>query len=192
MDSFIHYKKFKGGGVFVELGLGKNEVKLYPYTTDWQIEFNRVKEQIVGVTGLQSEQIQHIGSTAINDMPAKPIIDILVGVEDIAKIDKVLFKELASIGFLRLRVHRPGEIVLAMFKDDTFEVKTHFIHMVDFDKELWRNLLFFRDYLNANKEAKEEYQNLKIISAKQEDINIDTYTDLKEPFVKRIFTKRNN
>ncbi|WP_277584387.1 GrpB family protein [Psychrobacillus antarcticus] len=174
----------------MEIGLAKNEVKLYAYTEEWQNEFRKVKQQIMDVTGLEAERIQHIGSTAIKDMPAKPIIDLLVGVDDLAKIEKTLFKELQNIGFLRLRVERADEIVLAMFTDDTYEVKTHFIHMVDFDKELWRNQLFFRDYLNSNVEAREEYRKIKTTSAKQEDININTYTDLKEPFVKSIFTRR--
>ncbi|MFJ7826455.1 GrpB family protein [Psychrobacillus sp. NPDC096623] len=176
----------------MKLGLAKNEVKLLPYTTDWEKEFKRVKLEIIGATGLQGDRIQHIGSTAIINMPAKPIIDLLLGVDEISKVDKAIFKELQNIGFLRLRVERPDEIVFAKFTDETYEVKTHFIHMVDFDKELWKNQLFFRDYLNLNEKAREEYVNIKITSAKQEDININTYTDLKEPFVKSIFTIRTN
>ena len=91
-----------------------------------------------------------------------------------------------------LRVERPDEVVLAKFTEDTYEVKTHFIHMVDFDKELWKNQLFFRDYLYSNDEAREEYRKIKLTSAKQKDININSYTDMKEPFVKSIFSKRNN
>lgn len=174
----------------MELGLAKDEVKLLPYTAKWKKEFNRVKQQIIDVTGLEENRIQHIGSTAINDMPAKPIIDILLGVHDILKVDKTIIKELASIGFLRLRVERPDEIVLAKFTDDTYEVKTHYIHMVDLDKELWKNQLFFRDYLKANEVAREEYRMIKVTSAIQKGININSYTDLKEPFVKRIFSKR--
>lgn len=176
----------------MKLGLVKNEVKLSPYTTEWKEEFNRVKIEIVNATGIEGQRIQHIGSTAINNMPAKPIIDIIIGVEDLVKVDKAIYKKLGNIGFLRLRVERPGEIVFAKFTDDTFEVKTHFIHMVDFDKELWKNQLFFRDYLNANDEAREEYRYLKTTNAKQKDIDINTYTDLKEPFVKSIFKMRTN
>lgn len=174
----------------MKLGLGKNEVKLVQYTVEWIKEFNRVKQEIIKVTGFEDDQIEHIGSTAIVDLHAKPIIDILIGVDDILNVDKTIMKELASIGFLRLRVERPGEIVLAMFTDDTYEVKTHYIHMVDFGKELWKNQLFFRDYLNANEVAREEYRMIKVTSAKHKDININTYTDLKEPFVKSIFSKR--
>ncbi|WP_391122216.1 GrpB family protein [Psychrobacillus sp. L3] len=87
-----------------------------------------------------------------------------------------------KMNFLRLKLERPSEIVFAKFRDDTFEVKIHFIHVVDYDKVLWRNLVFFRDYLNANENAREEYKRLKITE----------YTDLKEPFMKSIFAKRTN
>lgn len=174
----------------MKLGLFKNVVKLAPYTAAWEKEFDRVKLEILETTGLLGERIQHIGSIAITNMPAKPIIDILIGIDDISKVDKAIFKQLQSIGFLRLSVERPGEIVLAKFTDDTYEMKTHFIHMVDFEEELWCNQLFFRNYLNSNEKAKEAYMNIKIQSAKQKNINISAYTDLKEPFVKSIYSKR--
>ncbi|WP_391209312.1 GrpB family protein [Psychrobacillus sp. L4] len=166
----------------MNLGLSKNEVKLMPYTSEWNTEFIRVKDELLKHVDIKANCIEHIGSTAITDMVAKPIIDILVGVDDIEKVDIPFMKALQKVGFLRLKVERPGEIEFAKFTDDTFEVKTHFIHLVDYDNELWRNLVFFRDYLNTNEKAREEYKRLKITE----------YTNLKEPFVKSIFAKRTN
>ena len=80
----------------MELGLAKNEVKLSPYTAEWEKEFNRVKLEIIEVTGLEEERIQHIGSTAIKNMPAKPIIDILVGIDDITKVDKATIQRITK------------------------------------------------------------------------------------------------
>jgi GrpB-like predicted nucleotidyltransferase (UPF0157 family) len=176
----------------MRLGLSKDEVKLSKYTSEWNIEFNRVKQEIVAVTKLETKRIEHIGSTAIKDMVAKPIIDILIGIEDITHIVNNMMKALQSIGFLPLRVERQGEIVLAKFIDDTYKVKTHYIHLVDYDKELWKNLIFFRDYLNTIDEARDEYKKLKVALAERKSINITTYTNLKEPFVKGIFSLRTN
>ena len=67
----------------MNLGMYKDEVKLVPYTAEWSEEFQRVKKQILFSTGLETGRVEHIGSTAIVDMPSKPIIDIVVGVEDI-------------------------------------------------------------------------------------------------------------
>ena len=162
-----------------------------PYTNEWKTEFTRVKEALLKQMDIRANCIEHIGSTAITDMVAKPIIDILVGVNDIEKVDISFMEALHKVGFLRLKVERPGEIVFAKFTDDTFVVKTHFIHVVEYEKELWRNLVFFRDYLNANEKAREEYKRLKISYATRGNIEITEYTDLKEPFVRNIFTKKN-
>jgi GrpB-like predicted nucleotidyltransferase (UPF0157 family) len=163
-----------------------------PYTNEWKTEFTRVKEALLKQMDIRANCIEHIGSTAITDMVAKPIIDILAGVNDIEKVDISFMEALHKVGFLRLKVERPGEIVFAKFTDDTFVVKTHFIHVVEYEKELWRNLVFFRDYLNANEKAREEYKRLKISYATRGNIEITEYTDLKEPFVRKIFTKRTN
>ena len=91
---------------------------------------------------MQENRIEHIGSTAIKDMVAKPILDLVVGVHDVENVDKAIFQGLKEAGFLRLRVQRPNEIVLAKFTDETYEVKTHFIHLVEYNKDLWKNLIF--------------------------------------------------
>lgn len=84
----------------MDLGLAKNEVRLLPYSTEWKKEFKRVKTEIMTATGFEEKRIEHIGSTAIYNLPAKPVIDLLVGVDNIKNVDKSLFKELQKIGFL--------------------------------------------------------------------------------------------
>src|SRR5699024_12871693 len=96
---------------------------------------------------ITKSNIEHIGSTYIKDMMDKPIIDIVIGVNDITNIERNDFRGLKKTGFLRRKVERPNEIVLAKFTDDTYKEKTHFIHLVDYNKDLWKNFIFFRDYL---------------------------------------------
>lgn len=114
-----------------------------------------------------------------------------MGVDDLQKVDKPLLKSFSKAGFLRLKVERPGEIVLAKFIDDTYKEKTHFIHLVEYQKELWNNLIFFRDYLNTNEDAKTQYLDIKLGYLKDSTKGIKEYTDFKEEFVKGIFAKRN-
>ena len=175
----------------MELGLKGNEVKIVPYTKEWRHEFLRVKKEIHQNTDLEENRIEHMGSTAIEGMRAKPIIDILVGVDELTALDSSVVEGLKAIGFYRLRVDRPGEIVFAKFIDDTYREKTHFIHLVEYGGELWENLLFFRDYLIANEEAREEYTELKLDYLEKSSTGINEYTNHKEDFVKNIFAKRN-
>ncbi|CDZ98997.1 dephospho-CoA kinase/protein folding accessory domain-containing protein [Jeotgalicoccus saudimassiliensis] len=173
----------------MELGLEHSEVRIVDYTDKWADEFEKVKQGLIDSTGLEDERIEHIGSTAIKGMPAKPIIDILVGVNDLNSVDKSLFQCFGKEGFLRLKVERSGEIVLAKFKDDSYQVKTHFIHLVEYRKQLWDDLIFFRDYLNENEEARRQYLNIKEEFLNNKSEGILEYTDFKEAFVKRIISE---
>lgn len=174
----------------MNLGLKRDEVRLEAHYDAWKKEFLRVKQDIVNSTSIQENRIEHIGSTAIQNIVAKPILDLVVGVDDIENVDKAFYQGLKEAGFLKLKVERPNEIVLAKFTDDTYEVKTHFIHLVEYNKELWKNLIFFRDYLNSNETAREQYQALKMNFLEEGTGGINEYTDYKEQFVKGIYEIR--
>jgi|SRR5579875_803247 len=173
------------------LGLEKNEVRLVPFTNDYSKEFKKIKQMIVDSLNISGERIEHIGSTAIINIQAKPILDILLGVDDVEEIPKEIIQKLKEIGFYQLNVERTGEIVFAKFTDKTFTKRTHYIHLVKFKGELWNDLIFFRDYLNSNELAKREYENLKeAIISNNADITMGEYTNRKEDFVKRIINLR--
>ncbi|MDM5192011.1 GrpB family protein [Bacillus hominis] len=174
----------------MDLGITGDEIKLVNYTDEWKKEFSKVKHEIKENTHIEANRIEHIGSTAIEGMVSKPVIDILVAVDDLNAVEKRITDDFKSIGFLRLKVERPGEIIFAKFTDSTFQKRTHYIHLVEYEKGIWNNLIFFRDYLNANEEAKVEYKNLKLDYAKKHSVGIKKYTDHKESFVKGVFKKR--
>ncbi|MBT2636904.1 GrpB family protein [Bacillus sp. ISL-39] len=174
----------------MKLGLKRDEVKLDTYTPEWSNEFDRVKNAIIKNTKIAEQQIEHIGSTSILGMDAKPIIDILVGVDDITNLDEGIISGFKNIGFLRLKVQRSSEIVFSRFTDETFLVKTHFIHLVEYRKELWKNLIFFRDHLNSYEDAKLEYLKVKKAYLEKSSTGINEYTAHKEDFVKKIFSLR--
>lgn len=69
-------------------------------------------------------------------------------------------------------------------------VKTHFIHLVKYKEELWNNLVFFRDYLNSNEDARLEYLKVKKDYLEKSSTGVNEYTDHKAAFVKRIFNLR--
>lgn len=175
----------------MKLGLKKDEVILVPHEAGWKREFNATKENILQHTNLQSDQIEHIGSTSIEGIHAKPVIDIVIGVEDLDSLDKTFFKELKEAGFYRLQVEKPDEIVCAKFTDASFKMKTHFIHLVEFNKKKWHQMRFFRDYLNANEAVKKEYEALKDAFFRTGREGITEYTNNKEQFVQSIFMKMN-
>jgi GrpB-like predicted nucleotidyltransferase (UPF0157 family) len=176
----------------MKLGLKKDEIRLEAYTPEWLEEYSRVKKDILNNLNIDGNRIQHIGSTAIKGILAKPIIDILLGVDELDSVDEGFISGLKTSGFLRLKVERPGEIVFARFTDDTYSVKTHFIHLTEYKKDLWNDLIFFRDYLNSNEAARKEYLEIKTDYLKKSSTGINEYTTHKEAFVKSIFNLRTN
>jgi len=174
----------------MQLGLKRNEVKIVPFSSTWKEAFHKTQKQIQKYTGLNHSRIEHIGSTAIEGMHAKPVIDILVGTNMITPPDKKLMKGLKAAGFLRLRVERPEEIICAKFTDNTYQEKTHFVHLVVYKGDLWKDLIFFRDYLNGHEEARKAYSLIKESFVKNASSGINAYTDYKESFVKNIIDKR--
>lgn len=184
-----HLQNLEKGWIIIKLGLKKDEVILVPHEAGWKREFAETKEKILNHTSLQPHQIEHIGSTSIEGIHAKPVIDIVIGVENLDSLDKAFFTGLKEAGFYRLQVDRPDEIVCAKFTDTTFEMKTHFVHLVELNKKKWHQMRFFRDYLNANEAAKKEYEMLKDAFFKTGKEGINEYTNYKEQFVQSIFMK---
>lgn len=168
----------------MKLGLKNNEVVIVPYNQEWKIEFNRVRQEILKNININCNCIEHVGSTAIKGIKAKPIIDILIGVDDISKLDDSFFNQLKKIGFYRLRVQKHDEIVCAKFIDNTFEFKTHIIHLVNFNQKKWNDLILFRDILRTHDNIKKQYENIKQTFLENNLNEITAYTAYKENFVK--------
>ncbi|MFD2177457.1 GrpB family protein [Veronia pacifica] len=142
------------------------------------------------MTGIAEECIQHIGSTAIQGITAKPIIDIAIGIDSLNDINDKLTSQLKTLGFIPMpRQMMEGRFILAKYTDDTCQVKTHYIHFVELEGSAWSDLLFFRDHLNQNQQARAEYAAIKQHAAEKYN-HIEQYTDAKESFVKKIFSQR--
>ncbi|MFC4737959.1 GrpB family protein [Bacillus daqingensis] len=172
------------------LGLKRNDVRLVPYDPQWsQMADERIKE-LSAVTDIPENRIAHIGSTAIADMPAKPIIDLAIGVDQLDADHNDLFCRLKQCGFLRLRVQKQEEIVFAAFTDDSYETKTHILHLMTYNGELWNNLLFFRNYMNTHSAEHSAYAALKKRAAAAHPTSIPAYTEEKTAFVHRIYQLR--
>src|SRR5699024_3438349 len=172
------------------LGLKRNEVKIVPFSPDWKEAFNTTQKQIQKRTGLNHSRIEHIDTTAIEGMHAKPVIDILEGTDTHTPPEKELMRCLQTAGYHRIRVEQPEEIICAKFTDNTYQEKTHFVHLVVYKGDLWKDLIFFRDYLNGHEEARKAYSLIKESFVKNASSGINAYTDYKESFVKNIIDKR--
>ncbi len=129
------------------------------YDATWPQQFKEEKEQIITVASEYIEAIEHFGSTSIPGMCAKPKIDILIGLQDLALVEHCIEP------FQRLNYVYGGEIAPERYyfrKPTSRElVSTHHLHLVQFGSQEWEQPLLFRDYLRTHPMTAHEYGLLK-------------------------------
>lgn len=153
------------------VGLARGTVKLCEHEKEWELQARNTISCLKQIWGHVIKDIQHVGSTSIPSIKAKPIIDIVAAVDN---FDDVLRfeKELKAAGFH----YRPsaqasvkGQLLFACgsYYEGTGNLQTHFIHVVRTNSTDWLNYINFRDYLNSTPSAAKEYEALKLSLARQ-------------------------
>ncbi|MDQ0252716.1 GrpB-like predicted nucleotidyltransferase (UPF0157 family) [Evansella vedderi] len=168
------------------LGLPKGEVFLIPWTNKWEKEFIVEKERMQNKIGKYIVAVHHIGSTAIKNLSAKPIIDIAVELKDFEDGDKCR-TPLEELGYS----YKGTRVLPDRHYFTKGDPRTHQIHMYQSGNRYLLEQLFFRDYLRENETARNQYEKLKqeLISASQG--NKHKYAQDKTDFVKAILNRKN-
>lgn len=141
------------------LGLKRGVVELADHDPEWEMIAAQTIDRLWRVFGSVAKDIQHIGSTSILGIKAKPIIDIVVSVDDFKKIE-LLIPELERNGF----DYRGWFIVDRIMVLNAYNKigHTHHVHVVKTDSGEWNDHINFRDYLNANPRIAKEYEDIKV------------------------------
>ncbi len=130
--------------------------------------------------------IEHVGSTAIPGMKAKPIIDLYVGVNDLAKA-KQLVPLFEKMDYIYWQDNPNLEKMFFVKGMPPFgEKRTHHIHVVEYNSGYWSCRLLFRDYLRSHPDLALEYEQLKIALLKEFKLDREAYTEHKSDFIKKI------
>ena len=171
----------------MSIGLKKDTVKLEDHQEAWDVEGANACKKLKDILGDDIVDAQHVGSTSIRWICAKPIIDIAVAVRDFQDIMKHN-EELAENGIVYRRQDVPGQH-LYRCGDLENDIVTHFIHVVISDSEDWHNYINFRDYLNAHPDDAKVYERLKqdLCSKYPDDRN--SYVDGKKELVAELLAK---
>ena len=160
------------------------KVVVVPHNPDWRNAFETEAKRIAAALGDTLVAVHHIGSTAIHDIYAKPVIDILVEVRDIAEVDErssamelLDYEVMGEFGISGRRYFR---------KDNQEGIRTHQIHTFETSSEQVRRHLAFRDFMNTHPEEAQKYSELKRKLAAEHPQNIEAYMDGKDDFIKEI------
>ena len=165
--------------------MAAKQVLVVPYDAQWKQDFSDIRNEIRGALGELSLRIEHVGSTSVEGLSAKPIIDIDVVIEDGTKLPAVI-AALAGIGYLH-----EGNLGITGREAFGYEGKEHLrkhhLYVCTKDSPELRRHLTFRDYLRAHPEAVREYSRIKEEGARLYPWDIDGYIRYKSPWIESIY-----
>lgn len=164
------------------------KVSIVEYRPEWRKMFETEKGILQTTLGEVPARIEHIGSTAVAGLAAKPIIDLLVGLEDFSIADQVVPKIEAS-GYEYIQKYEAVMPLRRFFIKEQGGIRTHHIHMVEIGGEFWERHILFRDYLRRNPGVAEQYASLKRELAEREWKDGNEYADAKTEFIRGIENK---
>ena len=159
-------------------------IEIHPSDPEWPAAFERERDLLAPILGINAIRIEHMGSTSIPGLPAKPIIDIIVLVDDL-KLAHGAIPALEATGY-SFWADNPDKTKLFLVKGlPPAPHRTHHLHIYEDEDEVERHLTF-RDHLRTHPEALGAYLALKEALAVRFRNDREAYTDHKAEFINAI------
>lgn len=165
------------------LGLRRGKVRLSEHNRRWSFVYAFTASEIASVTGIPAERIQHVGSTSVEGLPAKPILDIALGIDDAEAVDAVA-SHLVGVGYLD-RGTGEGSIGRLVVRESSPEVRTVHVHIVGYGTEAWRDYVEFRDALRNDLLVRDQYADVKRTLARRFSEDRKSYRTAKNAFIRK-------
>lgn len=160
-------------------------VIVLPYDEAWKAAFEEIKREIEGAIGGLILGVEHVGSTSVEGMSAKPCIDIDVVIRDDSVLPEVI-RQLAAIGYLH-----EGDLGIkgreAFRYSDKPHLMLHHLYVCPQDSAELHRHLTFRDFLRSNQEAVRQYSAVKEQAAQLFPQDIDSYIEYKSPCIEALY-----
>lgn len=162
-------------------------VVILPYSAEWKINFELIKIELLNVLEDLVVSIEHVGSTSVEGLSAKPIIDIDIVIKDHSIFDSVVNK-LEQIGY-----RHEGDLGIKdreAFKYSGKEhLQKHHLYVCPMDSEELKRHITFRDYLREHPQEVKAYSQIKVEGANLYPDNIDKYIEYKSALINKIYKK---
>ena len=161
------------------------KVIVTPYTKAWKTDFENIKRELEEALCELAIGIEHVGSTSVEGMSAKPCIDVDIIITDYDALDAVV-DQLARIGYIH-----EGDLGILGREAFRYSGKTHFmkhhLYVCPQDSEELHRHVTFRDYLRNHPEAAAKYGSVKETAAQLFPDDIDQYIQYKSPCIEEIY-----
>lgn len=184
------------------------KVTFEKYNPLWKSQFESIKNELEKSISFLHPRIEHIGSTSVEGLSAKPVIDIMIGVKDEVELDQIplllqgkdyvyyekynedmpyrrffikLIDKPHQFGFPEI-IHQADQIPEELHNHS---LRIAHIHTIPTSSEHWLRHIAFRDYLRSHHDIRDEYQQLKEELSKREWFDGNDYNEGKDPFIKK-------
>lgn len=168
--------------------LAKDHVEIVAYNPSWPHDARVEIEKLKSILPLNRiVDMQHVGSTAIPNLSAKPIIDIQIAAKSLDEMKAIAIPALQKLGYEYWYDNPDTERMFFVKGMPPFgEKRTHHVHIVEPTSKHWKDKINFRDYLVAHPEVAKEYEELKFTLMKKHRYDREQYTDAKSEFINKI------
>ena len=161
------------------------QVVVFPYDAKWKSDFEKIRQEIVNAIGDLIVGVEHVGSTSVCGLSAKPCIDIDVVIRDYSVFDDVV------AGLRRIGYVHEGNLGIkdreAFKYSDKPHLQTHHLYVCPQDSEELHRHITFRNYLRSNPEAVKQYSLVKETAAKLFPDDIEKYIEYKSPCIETLY-----
>lgn len=162
-------------------------VIISPYTVEWPASFSRMREELLVAFAPLEVVVEHIGSTSVPGLLAKPVIDILLGANTLSDIESKI-PALESLDYAYVaKYERELPMRRYFVKSNLDSFRVH-LHAVEFGAQFWKEHLAFRDALRADPALVREYAVLKLRLAAEFANDKSAYTAAKAPFIQSVLS----
>ncbi|CAG1011366.1 Dephospho-CoA kinase [Burkholderiales bacterium] len=160
-------------------------IELAPYAIAWPARFKAEHILLRRAFAGAGVVIEHVGSTAVPGLAAKPIVDILLGAPELALIEARI-PALEALGYTYVAKHEAVLPERRFFAKPAARPRSVHLHAVVYGSPFWKNHLAFRDALRAHPALAQEYHRLKLDLAARFGEDRERYTEAKAPFIERV------
>jgi GrpB-like predicted nucleotidyltransferase (UPF0157 family) len=165
------------------------KIEIVPYNPEWPEMYNIIKSNFYRSFGEKIVQMEHIGSTSVPGLGAKPVIDVLLGVKKLQDAESII-PQMEQLGYeyvFKYEDLMPERRYFVKYLKSGKSI--HHIHTVEIYSEFWKRHLLFRDYLREHTAVRDEYFDLKKKLSETDWEDKMGYTDAKTDFIRKIEKK---
>ena len=167
------------------IGLRRHTVRVVDHEPSWSTLFAGEWESLHHELGDLAADIQHVGSTAVPDLPAKPILDIAIEIGALDLIPDIV-ERLTGIGY----IYRDDGGHLFV-KESEPDIRTVHVHVIELSDAQWKNHLLFRKILHDDVFARKRYADIKADRAKRFPDDRQAHTSVKDELIRGVLREVN-